>query len=139
MDKKRNFKLENEKRKLKIHEKMKNGDMDEINKFVEICMSPDEEEQNIINQKMENILNKLNEELSLEFIKELDCTIIDEDLFEMITYTEHIKDMWQVGLYSELDGQFYVIPLILQLEDNTEIKLLCITEVDEYDDENEDE
>lgn len=139
MDKKRNFKLENEKRKLKIHEKMKNGDMDEINKFVEICMSPDEEEQNIINQKMENILNKLNEELSLEFIKELDCTIIDEDLFEMITYTEHIKDMWQVGLYSELDGQFYVIPLILQLEDNTEIKLLCITEVDEYDDEDEDE
>lgn len=139
MDKKRNFKLENEKRKLKIHEKMKNGDMDEINKFVEICMSPDEEEQNIINQKMENILNKLNEELSLEFIKELDCTIIDEDLFEMITYTEHIKDMWQVGLYSELDGQFYVIPLILQLEDNTEIKLLCISEVDEYDDEDEDE
>ena len=139
MDKKRNFKLENEKRKLKIHEKMKNGDMDEINKFVEICMSPDEEEQNIINQKMENILNKLNEELSLEFIKELDCTIIDEDLFEMITYTEHIKDMWQVGLYSELDGQFYAIPLILQLEDNTEIKLLCITEVDEYDDEDEDE
>ena len=131
--------MENEKRKLKIHEKMKNGDMDEINKFVEICMSPDEEEQNIINQKMENILNKLNEELSLEFIKELDCTIIDEDLFEMITYTEHIKDMWQVGLYSELDGQFYVIPLILQLEDNTEIKLLCITEVDEYDDEDEDE
>ena len=47
--------------------------------------------------------------------------------------------MWQVGLYSELDGQFYVIPLILQLEDNTEIKLLCITEVDEYDDEDEDE
>lgn len=139
MDKKRNFKLENEKRKLKIHEKMKNGDMDEINKFVEICMSPDEEEQNIINQKMENVLNKLNEELNLEFIKELDCTIIDEDLFEMITYTEHIKDIWQVGLYSELDGQFYVIPLILQLEDNTEIKLLCITEVDEYDDEDEDE
>ena len=142
MDKIIDFKSENEKRKLSIHEKMKNGDEAEVDKFISLCKSPDEDDLDLIDQKINRVIETIDKEFDLEFIKGLDCTIIDEDLLELIRYSSNVTDMWQVGLYSELNDEFYVIPLILRLKDDTEIKLVYITESEEFDideDEFEDE
>lgn len=137
MKKNINFKIENEKRKLKVHEKMKNGDIDEIRSFIEICTELDDDEMKIMDSKIENIIKKTNEEFSLDFIKSLDCKIIDELMFDLLMYTDHIKTIWQIGLYDETnDEDIYIVPLILQLEDDTEIKTLLAVDPENiiYDD-----
>lgn len=125
-----------EKRKKKFNQKLLSGDLDAMRKFMGICSPLDEEEANIINGKLDNIIESIVHEFDIETIKSLDCKVIESEIFSFAIINPHVLNVYEIGEYisENSDDPIYIYPCLLELDDGSTIKVLLF----EFDEDKDD-
>lgn len=125
-------KSNNEKRKMEFNKRLLNGDPDALRKFIGICTALDENDESLLTKKLEQAVSVVTSEFDLDTIKNLDCKLIPVELFGLIAFSAHIKNLYELGEYVNEEYGITVLPNLLELSDGSTIKiLLIINELDE--------
>lgn len=125
----------NSKRKTDFTQKLIDGDLDTLKKFLRTCTVLDEEDEKLASVKFENAISEVSDIFDIDTIKSYDCKIIPSAVFGIIAYSSHIVSIYELDELASDDYDVFFYPNILTLDDGSVIRVLIM----EHDDESEED
>lgn len=126
---------ENTKRAADFNQKLLDGDIETTRRLLRTCTGLDKDDCSLMEEKLEGVVTVLSALFDLNTIKTLDCKIVPDFIFDIMLYSSHIEECHELQSFVSEDGETYLYPYILKLDDGSSIRMLLIEEENEDEDE----